>query len=1200
MVESSSATPPPESDSSTPDPVDASGAAAATPTAPDPPLPLHRRINVPLALSLTLAAALLIAMGELNRLSAAALDPQGRSWPFDQLMGPGRVFDHDPAGWSATSSVPQLNDWLRAYLFLDIAFIAIYTLGGFRWLYPRKLGGAVLVVATGLVDLLEDVLALLVGRPTSSTDTGVVATVLPWVSFAKWLLFIVLAVVLLRRTLTPAIELDAVGNDWVEKFLVRAGSRWPLLKHALQWLPSWKTKAALRCTPWLPGLRTWARAAWTQRFSLLPLLPLVFLSLLPGPNMADQIPDVQRRWADGAGEASHAVWATLALLVLGVAMFYLGRLRTTFVARLIGQDPSTREAPILWIWVVGPLLVALAALTLSLTGAASSAGLNKTRMAVFIGLPVLLVWLPSAVIAHLVTRTPTTRAEKWVAKHVRRPRKLALTPDHVGPILVIGDLAACLGLVVGALGLVRSFTAVVALHPAAGRGWLFLAVGAASALVVWPLGALLIPEFTGPTDADAESDADTYTATTATPTTTTTTTTTDRDTSSWVPSIAMMIFCAALLLVIGSQPWWFAAHAGVVASLTLALLGITGLAGSLAALMQPGGAPYVFWLPVIRLRAAPVITLLLVAMLWASNAGGNVDVHGVRGLTPNIATAKDERTKDELGKVATAIAARPTIQEAFNSYLKATDLPTTTTSPATTTPATNTTSTTSTTGSSSASYGCFTEKTIGDHTYRLRPLLLVAAEGGGVRAAYWAAAGMQLLSGHAVDDTVRTDTEDTTWTAPTTADARCGAYSTLFASGASGGSVGLTVAELTPPDSTGATARDQVVAMAAPEGLGAAAIGLTIRDLIYASVGIPLTAEYGATPSTEKWFDRAGLLERSWESSAPVLAQPFLPYDPTTAPPRQPWHLVFGSTSMTTGCRELVSQLTLATAPAATDTNGQCSQSDRFAAQTGDLLADYSPSQTTPATDRPDSAPEQHCLGKLTAATASMLSGRFPYVTPSGVVGPCGPQPTQQLVDGGYTENTGLGTIVDLSSQWLPLVQRHNDTELSSPAKIREIVVPVIVYFDNGTGSDLIAPSRSITNELLVPPVGKSRAGFAQADAPALLQRAATLAQSTSLWAGSDSPEETALISTLTDAIDTWRPHPVAVVHQTTEPAVTAPLGWVLSKQSIQTMDHSLAEQTHRRCSPATSTDALCHNGFIGLGDVRDLLTVSRGPATAP
>jgi hypothetical protein len=49
-------------------------------------------------------------------------------------------------------------------------------------------------------------------------------------------------------------------------------------------------------------------------------------------------------------------------------------------------------------------------------------------------------------------------------------------------------------------------------------------------------------------------------------------------------------------------------------------------------------------------------------------------------------------------------------------------------------------------------------------------------------------------------------------------------------------------------------------------------------------------------------------------------------------------------------------------------------------------------------------------------------------------------------------------------------------------------------------------------------------------------------------------------------------------------------------------MDHSLAEQTHKRCSPATSTDALCHNGFIGLGDVRDLLTVARAqvPATTP
>jgi hypothetical protein len=56
-----------------------------------------------------------------------------------------------------------------------------------------------------------------------------------------------------------------------------------------------------------------------------------------------------------------------------------------------------------------------------------------------------------------------------------------------------------------------------------------------------------------------------------------------------------------------------------------------------------------------------------------------------------------------------------------------------------------------------------------------------------------------------------------------------------------------------------------------------------------------------------------------------------------------------------------------------------------------------------------------------------MLASRFPFVTPSGVVGPCAAQGEQQLVDGGYVENSGLGTIVDLAPQWqseVPAAQR--------------------------------------------------------------------------------------------------------------------------------------------------------------------------------
>ena len=74
-------------------------------------------------------------------------------------------------------------------------------------------------------------------------------------------------------------------------------------------------------------------------------------------------------------------------------------------------------------------------------------------------------------------------------------------------------------------------------------------------------------------------------------------------------------------------------------------------------------------------------------------------------------------------------------------------------------------------------------------------MLLFAAEGGGIRAAYWTVRGLQ-----AIDDTT------------------CGERSALFSAGASGGSVGLTVARFsgTPDRPNTAGAVDAVKQMAAP------------------------------------------------------------------------------------------------------------------------------------------------------------------------------------------------------------------------------------------------------------------------------------------------------------------------------------------------------------------------------------------------
>ena len=173
---------------------------------------------------------------------------------------------------------------------------------------------------------------------------------------------------------------------------------------------------------------------------------------------------------------------------------------------------------------------------------------------------------------------------------------------------------------------------------------------------------------------------------------------------------------------------------------------------------------------------------------------------------------------------------------------------------------------------------------------------MYAAEGGGIRAAYWTSAAIDLVADPASSGSTR---------------AVC--RSAMLSSGASGGSVGLSIASVRDPG----TAADAVVAISGPEALGAAADGLIVRDGLYAATGVPLPSL--RDPSTEgtDWSDRATLIEQAWSRAIPRLARPFLrpaaddPGDST----RRAWRfgpagaLVINSTSTTTSPR-VVSSVT--------------------------------------------------------------------------------------------------------------------------------------------------------------------------------------------------------------------------------------------------------------------------------------------------
>lgn len=1129
-------------------------------------------------MSLTAAAILLIAMGELNRLSADVLDKKARAWPFQQLMGPGRLFDASPAGWIAGTGASgiDLSPWLRWYLILDLAFLVLYTVALFAWFRPRCPSAARVVLVLGFADLVEDVLGLIAGRPAMDTSQANLAqSALPFASMIKWWLVVGLVACLFIRFLVvpQRTEPDSAPQQKAPLLWLSASAARLRPRSFPPTATAWPAGFDGRYEDWRPKAKALARAAFVQRFPVLPLIPLLFLGLVPGPDMADQLPDVQRHWFDGGFGFSHAGLAALSLLLLAVAMFALGRLRSDFAYWLTliwnretattgaqtgsesfppessGTDTEwVRPRPTLWVWAAGPAFVIV--LAVIVTWPAQTRGLIVWRLAIFIGVPLGVFfssWCLRAIAEQpdyhasglrrcIHDRVHSSReASEWFRNNLHPPSTANIKDRHLPVIELFGDTIATLTLAIGGLGLVRSFTAVAALRPQELRGWVLVLIGALAAVLAWPLAWMVMwPQLPG------------WIGRTMTPGATIPTAKVARNIR-----VGMLATSTLGFLLAGVTVLWLAQWAGVVASVILALTMLTGMVGSLVVLTQNGRAPHLFQLPLIRLRAAPIVSLLMLTVLWASSTGGQSDVHGVRALVGKGTSSAPPPDRRDLSK-------------AFADWVEDEN-------------------------------GCrTTEISIGaGKDVTLRPFVMVAAEGGGIRAAYWAAAGMQLLSGYTLSDDARL------WRPPS-AKLQCGSSSIFFASGASGGSVGLTVARLTKTDASPAdTPRDQVVAMAGPEALGAAVIGLLVRDPVYSATGVPLPVFFGdiatrptGPDGTHAWVDRSALMEYAWEHASSSMRAPFLQTATNTPNGLPPWHLVFGSTSMTTGCRQLVSELALppshevATSPIEVSTgknaddkdapaDGTCTALSRPAAQSADLLGDYR--------RRGD---QKGCFGDLTASTAAMLSARFPYVTPSGVIGPCGRQPTQQLVDAGYTENTGIGTIVDLSPRWLPLIEAHNTRELTKTSGVSQLIVPLVVYLDNGTGSDVSSPTRNITSELLVPPVGSSRAGFAQADTPALLQRAASLTATDRLWAP-DVPDSEQLAA----AITRWRPRPVVVVNQSTSPAITAPLGWVLSQDSVSTMDKALKEQSELRCRPnAEGASALCRNGIGTLWDAREIL----------
>jgi hypothetical protein len=405
---------------------------------------------------------------------------------------------------------------------------------------------------------------------------------------------------------------------------------------------------------------------------------------------------------------------------------------------------------------------------------------------------------------------------------------------------------------------------------------------------------------------------------------------------------------------------------------------------------------------------------------------------------------------------------------------------------------------------------------------RMHPMVFVTANGGGIKAAVWAAMVLDcaLGNGAAIQrEDVRlfcqqfNPSDDDRWS-----------HSVFVASGVSGGTLGLVTFDRL-------RLRDPTTWLRGVLGDDFVAPSLAWQTFVEAPQTY-LQFESGAA------MDRAEVLERAWERATlersagqqlwaaawagdddyvDMLSQPFL--SAGGADP-QPPYLVFNGLSVEDGCRLEVSNIRF-TVPGSTNCTG-ITQLDRAASpdETAVATHDVFPFLCDPATGAAED---------VRASTAVTLAARFPVVSPSGRLVACGSEGIHlHVVDGGYGDNSGGAAVAALWSRISPTVA-------DQIRSVDPCVVPVLLEIDSGYGPTPTS-KKSDVPELTVPLTGSGSARAVRTiegrDAAALPFRQASGSSSTSI--------------------------DQAIVYLRTNPEGEAPLGWTLDDSTFDQMEAQL------------------------------------------
>ena len=1102
---------------------------------------------------LGLSLAALVGMAQIGAI-VQEVTPDG-AFSVTTLYGPGQVVSSLAAtsgaldAWAKAAQFGLLPGWLYLHLIFDILFIVGYGGLGFTLLLPRERDPLTwyLLVAVIAADGQEDVAAAVAFTRIIDHDPHVFALTLALhlATAAKWLTVLVFAV-----------RLAFVAWDYARGAIGHAFS-----------------------------------ALWEQRFSVVVVVLLAVLAASRGPDVFEQMPDVQRSWLTwpaGMGWV-HAAVALAAQLLLALLLLCLGRMRTVR-AREKFSARDERENPSYWLWVLPPLL--LTGLAVGLRWA-NDAEIGWWRFGVAVAIPTLIAASSKAIAVTYRYRThrrwfdwdAIAARAKTIARFLlrRRPgpgelpkrekaRAVPLDgtqddhrtadadgvpslghpllgkprPEKVGSVRVAGDVLAVAVIAVAGLGLVRSFTApaVLADDGDATASWVAVAVGIAVATVVWPLAnrtvRCCLRRLAGRRRgriawlaqlADWARRGEMG------------------GKSVWWPWLAagapFLIADAFLLLMPLRTTHWL----GVLGTTVIATGTLAVTLAVLAYLAQNERPLPLFRM--IRLNVTPVLSLIAVVVLIGAVVDSGSLVHEIRHRVPDPAAPRQSAG-------TTPQQDRASLLEELQSWLDD--------------PATKDCAVPANNGGTTGAEG----------PVRVEPIILVAAAGGGIRAAWW--------TEHALADLAAT---------------RCGRHDVFAVSSVSGGSVGMAVLDSEPPARHGeseahATARARTQAstdiakIAGPDALAAGIDGLLLHDMMAGLTGIdPWAAQM---PPDQPFGDRADLIESAWQSEDRGLDQWF-PLDR----PVLPWRLLFNSTDARQGCRAVIADGRVLSSPS----------SPGATSLTCDLRS------AVPGGGSFDFFGKLRCLdGNITTATAAMLSARFPYITPSGVVRSCGGKgaPAGQFVDGGYVDSSGLITVADLIPGLTGALRLYNAAALAQalrapPGQPVTLVVPVVMYLGNSPRPVPVNPTASLIQELYVPIDASSAATTQLSTSDTLLQRVLGMLRDgmrKDEVQGKKMPEYrqwlecTPDLAGCSDAIaaaEKTVPYQVIFVSPRKEPRISAPLGWVLSKASRDALDEALSkeEAAVSRCLNTPQPD-VCQPGVGRMADLLQLIRGDTGP----